>query len=537
MTGLVQNLLEDSADRDPGRPAAWHKGEWLTYGELEDRANRLARFLTDQGLAPGGRVGVLLENGFAFPTAHFAVAKADCVNVSLNTEVNAEGLAFLLSDCEAEALILGPQHARLLAWPTPPKGLRLILWNGDSVPDFPSLSAHQGSSRIRHVTLAEACAASSPRPAPRRTESDLASLVYTSGSTGRPKGVMLTHRNLMSNTESIAGYLDLSPEDRVLTVLPFYYVYGQSLFYTHFLRGGSVIIDNRFAYPNVVLDTMAAMNATGFAGVPSTLVILLEKSTLRKRAFPSLRYVTQAGGHLSAAWQVKAVEAFAPARFFVMYGATEAAPRLTFLDPDRLPEKAGSIGKAIPGVEVFIADEAGNGMPRGTLGEIAARGPNIMAGYWRDPKGTAEVLRNGLYFTGDLGREDAEGFLFIEGRSRDFIKVGGNRVGAREIEDAILEWDGALEAAVIGVEDPLLGEVPKAFVVLKESKGSAGPGEPSGPGDLEGLKAFLKARFATYKQPKYYQALAALPKNGAGKVMKAELRKAGAAGASGAAGA
>jgi acyl-coenzyme A synthetase/AMP-(fatty) acid ligase len=309
--------------------------------------------------------------------------------------------------------------------------------------------------------------------------------------------------------------LSLTPQDRVLAVLPFHYVYGQSLFYTHFRRGGSVVIDNRFAYPETVLDTMAALKATGFAGVPSTFVILLEKSTLRKRSFPSLRYVTQAGGHLSPAWLAKAAEAFGAARFFVMYGATEASPRLTFLDPDRLHDKAGSIGKAIPGVEVFIADEAGNRLPAGTEGEIAARGPNIMAGYWRDPLGTAEVIRDGLYFTGDLGREDAEGFLFIEGRSRDFIKVGGNRVGAKEIEDAILAWDGALEAAVIGVRDPLMGEIPQAFVVLKE---------PAAQGGIEGLKAFLRARMPSYKQPKYYQAMADLPKNGSGKVMKAKLR-------------
>ncbi|MDQ3003549.1 MAG: acyl--CoA ligase, partial [Fibrobacterota bacterium] len=446
LTGLVQSLLEESADRGPSRPAAWHKGEWLTYGSLEDRANRLAFCLAGEGLSAGMRVGVLLENGFAFLAAHFAVLKTGCVNVSLNTELTAEGLAFLMSDSEAEALILGRQHARLLASLAPPTSLRLVIWDGDGMPADP------GAPWARHLTLAEACSVPSPRPAVQRCETDLASLVYTSGSTGRPKGVMLTHRNLMSNTESIAGYLALAPEDRVLAVLPFHYVYGQSLVYSHFFRGGSVIIDNRFAYPNVVLDTMAALEVTGFAGVPSTFVILLEKSALRKRSFSSLRYVTQAGGHLSAAWQLKAAEAFNPARFFVMYGATEAAPRLTFLHPDLLPEKAGSIGKAIPGVEVFISDQAGNRLPPGALGEIAARGPNIMAGYWRDPQGTAEVLRNGIYFTGDLGKEDTEGFLFIEGRSRDFIKVGGNRVGAKEIEDAILEWDGALEAAVIGVE-------------------------------------------------------------------------------------
>lgn len=508
VTGLVRNLLEDSADRDPSRPAAWHKGEWLTYGALEDRANRLAQRLLEAGLAPGSRVGVLLENGFAFLAAHFAVAKAGCVNVSLNTETTAEGLAWLLADCEAECLIVGRAHARLTAAHALPAGLRLVLWDLDGVPADP------GAPAARHLTLTEAMAAPAARPAPSRTETDLASLVYTSGSTGRPKGVMLTHRNLMSNTESIAGYLSLVPADRILVVLPFHYVYGQSLLYTHFLRGAAVVIDNRFAYPNAVLDTMAAQAATGFAGVPSTFAILLGKSDLRQRAFPSLRYVTQAGGHLSAAMQARSAEAFAPARFFVMYGATEAAPRLTYLDPGRLADKAGSIGKAIPGVEVFVADPAGNRLPPGTLGEIAARGPNIMAGYWRDPAATAEVLRNGVYFTGDLGREDAEGFLFIEGRSRDFLKVGGNRVGTKEIEDAILEWEGALEAAVIGVEDALLGEVPKAFVVLKDA----------GAGGTEALMAYLKSRLPSYKQPRHWQALPALPKNGAGKVMKAELR-------------
>ena len=508
MTGLVQDLLERSVDRDPGRPAAWHKGEWLAYGELEDRANRLAGFLIGAGLTPGTRVAVLLENGFAFLAAHFAVAKAGCVNLPVNTEVTADGLAFLLSDCGAEALVLGQTHVRLLAKLPSAPSLRLVIWVGDAVP------AEPGAPWARHLTLAEAAGAPAARPAPRRSETDLASLVYTSGSTGRPKGVMLTHRNLMSNTESIASYLALGPEDRVLVVLPFHYVYGQSLFYTHFRRGGSVLIDNRFAYPNTVLDTMAAQVATGFAGVPSTFVILLEKSTLSKRSFPALRYVTQAGGHLSSAWQAKTAEAFKPARFFVMYGATEAAPRLTYLDPDRLSDKAGSIGKAIPGVEVFVADEAGNRLPTGSLGEIAARGPNIMAGYWGDPQGTAEVLRHGLYFTGDLGKEDEEGFLFIAGRSREFIKVGGNRVGAKEIEDAILEWEGALEAAVIGVEDPLMGEVPKAFVVLRQAEQEGG---------LDTLKAFLKARIPAYKQPKYYQTLASLPKNGAGKVMKTQL--------------
>ena len=214
--------------------------------------------------------------------------------------------------------------------------------------------------------------------------------------------------------------------------------------------------------------------------------------------------------------QKEAAEAFHPARLYVMYGTTEASPRLTWLDPDLLPAKLGSIGRAVPNVDVFIADERGNRLPPGTQGEIAARGSNIMMGYWRDPEGTAEVLRNGIYFTGDLGREDGDGCLFIEGRSKDILKVGGNRVGAREIEDAIMASGHALEAAVIGVEDPILGEAVKAFVV------------PSGSADMAALKSNHKESLPAYKQTKFIQVLDSLPKNAAGKVMKAELRKPGA---------
>jgi long-chain acyl-CoA synthetase len=505
MPELVQHLLEASADLNPGKPAVWHRGEWMAYGELEQRANALAAALRAAGAVPGDRIGVMLENGFAFVISHFAIAKAGAVNLALNTELTPEGLEGILGDAGAEIVIAGRRQAATLA-KLRTHALRLVLWEGDgTVPELPLSGA-------RHLPLADAWALPAARPLPSRAGGDLAALVYTSGSTGRPKGVMLTHRNLLSNTASIVAYLGLSESDRVLAVLPFYYIFGLSLLYTHFHCGGSIVLENRFVYPNVALDTLAQSEATGFAGVPSTFQILLEKSTLRKRSFPALRYVAQAGGPMPVPVQQAVAEVFSPARLFVMYGATEASPRLTYLDPGLLPSKWGSIGKAIPGVEVFVADTEGNRLPPGETGEIVARGPNIMAGYWRDADATAEVIRNGLYFTGDLGREDGDGCLFITGRSRDILKVGGNRVGAAEVEAAIMEWGGALEAAVIGVEDPILGEVPKAFVV------------PRPPWDPEGLKAFLQKTLPPFKRPKYYEAIASLPKNGAGKIMKAALK-------------
>ena len=194
-------------------------------------------------------------------------------------------------------------------------------------------------------------------PGVRMIDLDVASIVYTSGSTGKPRGAVLSHLNIVSNTRSIVDYLELTSEDRVLAVLPFYYIYGKSLLNTHFFVGGSVVVDNRFLYPNVILQTMREQEVTGFAGVPSTYTILLSRSNLKNLKFPRLRYVTQAGGAMAPSVQKEVAEAFAPARLFVMYGATEASARLSYLDPGDLPRKWGSIGKAIANVELFVADE------------------------------------------------------------------------------------------------------------------------------------------------------------------------------------
>jgi long-chain acyl-CoA synthetase len=503
---LVRDLLEKAAERFPEGNAAWFRGEWITYLALETKANQLAWDLIRSGLKPGDRAGILLDNGFDFLIWHFAVSKAGGVNVSLNSDLSPKAFSDQLEDCEARFLCIGQKYAGHLKSAPTTIPSEFIYWDGDAVPE--------SSNRQTHCLLRDLDPSRNrERPPVVSQETDLASLAYTSGSTGKPKGVMLTHGNLVSNSQSIAEYLGLTSTDRMLCVLPFHYIYGQSLFYTHFWVGGSIAIENRFAYPNVALDTLSQIEATGFAGVPSTFLILLNKSNVAKRSFPNLRLVTQAGGHMPVPVRKQVAEVFHPARLVIMYGTTEAAPRLTYLDPDFLPSKWGSIGKAIPGVEVFIADENGHRLPTGTVGELVARGPNIMQGYWRDPEGTAKVLRNRLYYTGDLGRMDDEGFLFIEGRSRDILKVGGNRISTLEIEEAIQEWPGVAEVAVIGVEDALMGEVPKAFVV------------PAQGWNPDGFRAYLKTRLPGVKQPKYVVEVSSLPKNSAGKVIKLDLPK------------
>jgi acyl-CoA synthetase (AMP-forming)/AMP-acid ligase II len=274
------------------------------------------------------------------------------------------------------------------------------------------------------------------------------------------------------------------------------------------------VLDNSFAYPAKILNTMQELEVTAFAGVPSTFSILLRKSDLKNRKFPCLRMVTQAGGGMAPAVQKEAADAFHPARLYVMYGSTETSPRLTYVEPEELPFKWGSIGRAIPNVEVIVADNAGNRCPPGAKGEIAARGSNIMMGYWKDPEATAQVMLNGYYYTGDLGYADEDGYIFLTGRSKDIIKAGGNRVSAKEIEDAIAEIPGVLESAVIGVPDELLGEAIKAFIV---------PSSPSLTEDF--VKERLVARLPAFKLPKFIELHQSLPKNQSGKILKSVLRE------------
>jgi len=261
---------------------------------------------------------------------------------------------------------------------------------------------------------------------------------------------------------------------------------------------------------------MMEQMVTGFSGVPSTFTILLHRSNIRSHKFDHLRYVTQAGGAMAPAIQKEVAKVFHPAKLFIMYGATEASARLSYLDPNDLPRKWGSIGKAIPNVELFIADDKGHPLRQGEQGEIVARGANIMQGYWNHPEETRKVLRNGLYYTGDVGVMDDDGFLFVIGRNKDMIKIGGNRVSAKEIEEVLYEHPDVADAAVIGIYDEILGEAIKAFIVPKNGN------LIQDRNDL--IMHFLKSKLAPYKLPKYLEFRDTLPKNKSGKVLKMNLK-------------
>ncbi len=506
----LPDILALSARDHADRPAAWFQGTWMTYGQLQREATSFAAFLLERGIASGDRVALLLENGFDYIVSHFGILLAGAVEVSLNSDLKASDLESLLVDCEAVGLVAGRKQASewthvLARVPT----LRFVATDlaGSRLPD--------SSDGPRCYSLADAKGwRSTEGKGWARNDEDLASIVYTSGSTGKPKGVPLTHGNLLSNTRSIIEYLGLGPSDRMLVVLPFHYIYGRSLLYTHFLSGGSIVIDNRFAYPSAILATMEEQEATCFAGVPSTFAILLRKTDAARRSLPRLRLLTQAGGAMAPSLQREVAAAFPQAALWIMYGSTEASPRLTALNPRLLPQKWGSIGSAIPGVEVRIVDEAGSPLPPNAVGELIARGPNIMKGYWKDDEASAQVLRDGWYWTGDLGYADEDGCLFLTGRAREIIKSGGNRIGVREIEDKLLEIPGVSEAAVVGVADEILGEAIHASVVTTDPSTTE-----------KEIRGYLRTRLPIFKQPKWIDILDEMPRNSAGKIMKEQLRR------------
>jgi acyl-CoA synthetase (AMP-forming)/AMP-acid ligase II len=344
-----------------------------------------------------------------------------------------------------------------------------------------------------------------------------AAIIYTSGTTGAPKGVTLSHRNFGANVVSILDYLQLSDADRIVNVLPFYYSYGNSVLHTHLAAGGCVILENSLAYPHAVLQRMVDERATGFSGVPSTFALLLNRVKLEHYDLSALRYLTQAGGPMSPAHIRRLRQVLPHAKLFVMYGQTEATARITYLPPEKLDAKLGSVGIAIPGVEVQIRDECDREVAPDEAGEICVRGANVMQGYWNDPRESARVLIDGWLHTGDIARRDKDGYIFIVGRRSDMIKTGAHRVSPQEIEEVIAELDGVAEVAAVGVADEILGEVIKAVIVPRAGCAL----------DKRGVQAHCHARLALYKVPKHVEFVAELPKTASGKLKRFSLRESG----------
>jgi acyl-CoA synthetase (AMP-forming)/AMP-acid ligase II len=505
---VAQYLL--GGKEDSRRALLTLKGDH-SYGELRLVSADVAKYLTATGGHKGDRVILVSDNSLFWVAAYLGILRSGLVCVPLPPNISQSDFDYIVGITEARFAFLQSGFAAKHTHRFPDEGL--VTDNGSP-----------GKAGTPSLDLAQLGVQTSDSESdlPLVSPSDLAALMFTSGSTGKPRGVMVSHRNIQANTDSIIQYLQLTGEDRIMTVLPFHYCFGTSLLHTHLRTGGTLVLDHRFMYPEKVLQRMQETECTGFAGVPSHYQILLRKTSLRKKSFPHLRYVQQAGGHLAPVFLRELHEALPTTQIFVMYGQTEATARLSYLPPDLLETKLGSVGKGIPGVHLSVLNEAGVEVRPGEVGEIVAQGENVTRGYWRAPEETAASFRKGKLYTGDLATLDEEGFIFIAGRAKDFLKCGGKRISCKQLEQQLLECEDLLEAAVIGVPDEVMGEAVKVFVVSRSGSATV----------EERLRNFCKQRLPFELVPREIVVLNTLPKSQGGKVLKEELRDAEAVGVS-----
>jgi acyl-CoA synthetase (AMP-forming)/AMP-acid ligase II len=407
-----------------------------------------------EGVSKGERIVLVLENSLEYVISYYGTLKIGAVAVPLSGDLKPDGVTPILREIEPKVVISSVRYERML------RAIDLSELKIDSI-IIKNSRLDWKDSRLKVINLDEICSEQVNSNIENHIEkSDLASIIYTSGSTGTPKGVMLSHENIVSNTQSICSYLQLTENDVQMVVLPFFYVMGKSLLNTHFAVGGTVVLNNKFAYPAAVVQQMADEGVTGFSGVPSTYAFLLHRSPIKKYRdkLSALRYCTQAGGHMAG--QIKSeLRQTLPNHtdIFIMYGATEASARLTYLEPENFDNKMGSIGKPIPGVRIQVMNSIGIEMTPGEQGELVAAGPNVMQGYWKDPEATHKALNQDGYHTGDLGYRDLEGYLFLSGRKDNLLKVGGHRINPQEIEDVLMASGLLFETAVVGLQDSIMG--------------------------------------------------------------------------------
>jgi long-chain acyl-CoA synthetase len=502
----IPGYLLRAAEKFPGKPAVLHGNKSLTYHELSSHAQSQASWLISQQFGADFRAGILTDDPFEYISAYFAIQMAGGIVIGLNTQTSERSLKTLLADSGVSVVFAQKKFHRYLA---PVANLLPALRNIVSDEEFPCQGATSVWVDRQAILQDDFQIADFPVVKPE----DIAQIIYTSGTTGSPKGVMLRHANLVANTSSIVSYLQLSENDRVMAVLPFFYSYGNSVLLTHIAVGGTLVVNQNFLYPNVILDEMSEREVTGFSGVPSTFALLLNRSAINKYHFPKLRYITQAGAAMSPKLAGQLQKVFPEVEIFIMYGQTEASARLSYLPPEDLERKMGSIGRAIPGVTLNLLDREGKHVPDGQVGEIVATGDNIMAGYWGRKQETDQVLRPEGLWTGDLARRDKEGYFYIVSRKSDMIKSGSHRIVPKEIEDIIHEHEAVHEVVVVGVEDEILGETIKACVVLK-------PGITCLPKEL---MLHCRRNLPAFKVPHQIVFFDELPKTATGKIRKTEL--------------
>ena len=475
----------------PGRPAVSFEGTELTYAQTWERCRRLAGGLRALGLDRGDRVAVVAQNSHRYLELYQAVPSAGLVLVPLNHRHADRELRYALEDSGAK-----------------------VLFTAREIAGLPACVEHVVDAADGHEDLV---AGAEPADFPDDvSEDDLAGLFYTGGTTGASKGVMLRHRSLVSQALHLQAVLPFASDTCFLVVAPMFHLAGTLAVLATVWHGGRQIVIRAFDAP-ALLDLVEREQVTVTQVVPSMLAAITDEQLARPRDVSSLQLLTFGGAPSATETLRRARRAFPDAELATMYGATETAPLVTtvrHLDRHLDSPRAGTCGRPLIGVEARIVDpEDRTPLAVGEVGEVAVRGPNVMLGYWNKPEQTDEVLAGGWYHSGDLGRFDEDGYLYLVDRAKDMIVSGGENVYSTEVEDVLYRHEAVLEAAVFGVPDERWGEAVHAVVVPRDEVTE------------DELIRHCREEIAGYKVPKRIELRAEpLPKSGAGKVLKRELR-------------
>lgn len=483
----------------------------LSYADLADRTDRLANALKDRGVAKGDRVAYLGENHPSFVEAFFACGLLGAIFVPLNTRLAAPELQFQLQDSGARLVVSSAALEGVAAASCLDTEVthRLVV-APDDVTEASALKLPSGVEHYGEVLEAE-----SATPLDEAvTLEDAAMILYTSGTTGKPKGALLTHGNITWNCINTVVDMDLNRNDVALMISPLFHVASLDMgLLPVLLKGATVVLESKFDAGRV-LELVGQHKVTTLNGVPTTFQMLCDHPGWSTADLTSLDKLTCGG----SAVPQRVLDAYEQRgiRFTSCYGMTETAPGATMLPVSASKEKAGSAGLPHFFTDVRIADPLGGVAGLGEVGEIQISGPNVIKEYWNRPEATAESYSDASWFrSGDMGYQDAEGYLFVSDRIKDMIISGGENIYPAEVEAAIAELPAVASVAVIGVDDEKWGEVPRAIVTLREGESLTG----------EQLRSHLEGRLARYKIPKSVVFVEEMPRTASGKIRKMDLRK------------
>jgi fatty-acyl-CoA synthase len=492
----------------PDKPALRHLGVTTTWAQLSRRSLQLAAALTDRGVAAGDRVALLTLNHPWFVESVFAANSLGAMAVPLNFRLSPLELDYILTDCTPSAIVVDARLLPLLRSVPSTASIGTVVVIGES-------SEAEADDGMACIAYEDFLSAYEPMELPDISEESTALIMYTSGTTGRAKGVMLSHRNMQVQAITCIRAMEIFDDSDVgFLTAPFFHIAGLGSMVANFLVGSTVVIHPLGAFdPRAVLDAYEREGATVVFNVPQQWDLLCAQPDIDKRDL-KLRIISWGAAPASDATLRAMGEKFPDALNVAVFGQTETSPITCVLRGEDSLRKLGSVGRPIPSIQYRVVDADMNDVGVGEVGEIVYRGPTLTKGYWKKPQETAEAFDGGWFHSGDLVKQDDEGFVWVVDRKKDMIISGGENIYCAELENTVATHPCVREVAVIGRADERWGQVPVAYVTLT----------PGADLSLRELTGFLEGKLASFKRPKDLVLVTELPRNAGGKVVKPLLR-------------